>query len=629
MIELALKNISKYFGGNEVLTDITFEILVGDKVGIVGRNGTGKTTLFKIINGLEGYDGGTLSIRKDCTIGYLDQIPLYPMNYTVLDVLNTAFQEEYQLLEQLKGLEDKMAQLTGPDLDKIIKHYGEVQQLFTLKGGYAIEEKLCRICTGLKITEGFKSRNFNDLSGGEKTTVLLGKILLQSCNLLLLDEPSNHLDLESIEWLEGYLREYSGTVLIISHDRYFLDRIINKVIELEDGKSQCYLGNYSQYEKEKNIKLLVALEDYKNQQKKIKAMENTIKTLKDWGIRGDNSKFHKKAASIQKRLDKIEKLKRPILERRKIQVDFTTNLQSGKDVIQIISLGKAFHNTLLFKDLNVLIRNRDKVAILGKNGCGKTTLIKIITGLLHPDSGTVKVGASVRIGYLEQNIVFENEELSVLDTLRSTYPCSEETARRILAKFLFFHGDVFKKLAALSGGEKSRLRLCQLMHQNVNTLILDEPTNHLDIESREMLEDALEDFEGTVIFISHDRYFINQAAEKILVLQDGQLIEYHGNYDRYREQLLECQDENLKIDLKPIKNSPLKERVKKNSHNQFQLANIENQIQELEIELNQIDEEIIIYSTDYQVLQELSQQRNGLQQQLNDLMEKWLLLSTD
>ena len=626
MIEIALKEIEKYYGANKILENVTFDVQTGEKVGLIGRNGTGKTTIFKIITGMEKYDEGMLAIRKGASMGYLDQIPSCFDNLRVIDVLNLAFEEIQSLEKEIKLVEKQMADVSNKNLAGIIKKYGELVQIFEHKGGYDIEEKISRICTGLKIQEDFRERFFNTLSGGEKTTTLLAKILLQSPDILLLDEPTNHLDMDSIEWFEEFLAQYEGTVIIVSHDRYFLDKAVGKILEVEDGEVNVYEGNYSYYVEEKNRRLTEQFEAFQDQQKKIKAMEKTIKTLKEWGDRGDNPKFHRKAASIQKRLDKMQKIVRPALDRAKIQLAFSGSDRSGKEVIAIKGLSKSFGSKLLLDGINLDIYYGEKTAIIGKNGSGKSTLLKIILYEYQPDNGSVTIGANVNIGYLEQNVYFQNENISVIEAFREDYACTEGQARKILAKFLFYGEDVFKTVKNLSGGEKSRLKLCQLMHQDINLLILDEPTNHLDIDSREMLEDALTDFEGTLLFISHDRYFLNKLAGRICSLVDGKIETHSGNYDYYKQKLiekLECRrvettkPENVKIKM-------IKQPVKQNVNREKILIQLEKEISSLEETIKQKDNEMQINGNNVEILNRLFNEKNILQEELDVIIEEWI-----
>lgn len=438
MIEISLNNVEKYYGASQVLKDITFQVLKGEKVGIVGRNGTGKTTLFKVIAGIENYDKGLITLSKGSQIGYLEQIPNYPDEYRVIDVLKRAFQNEFKIQSMMQELELKMSNIEGRELDFTIKRYGELQNLFESKGGSEIEEKLSKICNGLSFNEKFLNRKFKDLSGGEKTTVFLGKILLEEPDILLLDEPTNHLDMDSMTWLESFLLEYKGTVIIISHDRYFLDSVVNKIIEIENGRADAFIGNYSSYVGEKEKLYLEELKRYENQQKKIKSMEDSIKRLKDWANRGDNEKMFKRAFSMEKRLEKMEKVDKPNMDKDIMKLDFSLESRSGQEVILIEGLYKKIGNKVLFNDLNYSLRYGDRVAMIGQNGSGKTTLIKIILGEIFEDKGEVKIGANVKIGYLQQNIYFDNEERTILDTFREEYICSKGEARNILSKFLFY-----------------------------------------------------------------------------------------------------------------------------------------------------------------------------------------------
>jgi len=632
MIEIALKNIEKYFGANKVLEDISFEIQTGDRVGLLGRNGSGKTTIFKIISKLENHDGGSLSIRKGAAIGYLDQIPEYPRHYKVKDVLNEAFNNLLEVKEKLRGLEGEMANLQGEKLDKIMKIYGELQLVYENGGGYEIEEKISKICTGLKINEEFKERDFYTLSGGEKTTVILGKILLSGPDILLLDEPTNHLDIDSVEWLEEFLREYKGTVLIVSHDRYFLDAVVGKIVEIDGGKSEIYHGNYSYYTAEKETRLNQQLEDYKSQQKKIKAMEEAIKRFKDWGNRGDNASMFKKAVNMQKRIDRMEKIDKPSVEKPNIELDFSTGARSGKDVIEVKGLKKGFDDKIILENLDFYVRYGEKVAILGKNGCGKSTLIKILLNEMNKDEGEVRIGSGVAIGYLNQEIEFNNKEKTILETFRDDYPVSEGQARGLLARFLFYADDVFKKVKNLSGGEKVRLKLCQLMHQDINLLVLDEPTNHLDIDSREILEMALCEFDGTIVFISHDRYFINKIADRIAEINNRKLVNYVGNYDYYKKKRLEKASaiKETSNSKKINKEKSLKKNIKAENNKKIdkRIEAIEDEIEELENQIQGLDEELANHSSNHEKLAQIHDEKQDLQQRLDNLLEDWVKLNS-
>jgi ATPase subunit of ABC transporter with duplicated ATPase domains len=648
MIELALNQIVKYYGGNIILNGVTFDIKTGDRVGIIGQNGTGKTTLFKLIAALEKQDEGSINIRKQAKIGYLHQIPEYDEDYKVIDVLDLAFEEVLKLKSEIEELEKAMCLESGERLDKIMKKYSTIMEKFEILGGYNIEESINKICMGLKFTQEFKKKKFNLLSGGEKTTVLLGKILLEEADILLLDEPTNHLDIESVEWLEDYMKEYKGIVVIISHDRYFLDKVVNKIIEIEYGQSTTYLGNYSTYINEKTKNLQDQQLQYVQQQKKIKSMEEAIKRFRDWGTRADDESFFKKARNMQKRIDNMEKIEKPQLERKKIDLIFSESDRSGKEVVDINGLNKSFGDKILLQEANLQLRYLNKVAFLGKNGSGKSTLIKIIINEYKEsnefnedflsddlkylkDSGEVEIGANVKLGYLQQEVAFNDEELSVVDSFRENVIITEGKARGILAKFLFYGEDVFKKIKNLSGGERSRLRLCQLMHEDINFLILDEPTNHLDIDSREMLEEALKEFNGTILFISHDRYFINKIASKVVEIKNRKLINYEGNYDYYKNELKKQQELMQNEEAQKVESQNKKSKTNSSNDNKGndekeklrKVNKIEEKIYYTDNKINELEKEMLQYASDYTKLNELHKEKEELENHLEELMGKW------
>ncbi|MBU5483871.1 ABC-F type ribosomal protection protein [Clostridium sp. MSJ-11] len=629
MIELALKEVEKYFGGNRIFNNITFEAQCGERIGLIGRNGTGKTTVFKIIAGIEKQDKGSITIRKNSVVGYLDQIPNFPKQFKVMDVLKTAFEIQYEINKQLKTLEIEMATLDGEELEHTLKKYSQLNEVYEAEGGYEIEEKLSKICTGLKFNEDFLNRDFVSLSGGEKTIVVLGKILLQNPDVLLLDEPSNHLDMTSIEWLEGYLKAYKGMVIVISHDRYFLDRVVTKIVEIEDGETSIYDGNYSYYVKEKQRRVFEQFEAYKDQQKKIKAMEKAIKQLREWAVQGDNEKFFKRAANMQKRLDKIQKIDKPILNQPKIQLDFIEADRSGKDVVSFKGIGKSFGYKKILENVSLDVKYKGRIALIGDNGSGKSTIVKMILEEFKPDYGEIKLGANTKIGYLPQNVIFNNEDLTVLETFREGMTISEGSARGILAKFLFYGESVFKKVKGLSGGEKSRLKLCKLIQNDINLLILDEPTNHLDIDSREMLEEALMEFKGTIFFISHDRFLINKIAEMICEIEDKKIINYYGDYEYYKEKKKEIKRSNTEVSSKNKINKPQNIEKPKNivSNKLKEAERLEKIIEELERKVENIDNEINNNGSDYDKLVELDKERARIQEELDIMLKKWIELN--
>lgn len=550
MLELKLNGIKKYMDATLVVEDISLEVYEGDKVGIVGANGSGKSTIMKVIAGIEplkyypgypqtssyGYDEGLLNMSRGATTAYLEQSPCYPQGLRVKDVLNLAFEEIDSIENEIHELEEQMKIVQGPDLEKSLNKYSDLTQLFEVKGGYEREEKVSRVCTGLQLTESFLASEFDLLSGGEKTTVVLGKLLIHQPDILLLDEPTNHLDMDAIEWLEGYLKNYRGMVIIVSHDRYFLDNVVTKIVEIEDMKSTSYKGNYSSFIDQKEENLRIQYEHFREQQKKINRMEKTVMSLRDWAMRADNTKFFKRAASVQKKLDKMNRIDKPSFERRNMRIDVKAMERSGNETIKAMGVSKRYEDKVIFENMDVMVRFGERVGLLGPNGSGKTTFLKMLVGEEHPDEGKIQFGANVKPAYLSQHITFNNEEVTVLDCFREDISIVEGKAREYLSKFMFFKGSVFKKVKHLSGGERIRLKLAMLLFQDINLLILDEPTNHLDIDSIETLEEALEDFNGTIFFISHDRYFSNRMAERIIAVEDHGLKSYQGNYDDYKRE---------------------------------------------------------------------------------------------
>lgn len=527
MIELSIRNLEKYYGATKILEDITFNVNTGQKIGVVGVNGSGKTTLFKVICGTESFESGKINIRKNARVGYLEQMPEYLEKYKVIDILYSAFEDVLDIRDKMVQIETKMKNDEAKNIEILMTKYGELQQKFEHMDGYNIETKIKYVSTGLKIDDAMKERTFNTLSGGEKTTILLAKILLQKADILLLDEPSNHLDIESLDWLEGFIKEYEGAVVIVSHDRYFMDRVVKKIIEIENGKSTIYHGNYSYYIKEKKNRYTRQINLYNLQQKKISAIRASIDRLKKWERMGSNGKYYIKAASMEKRLTKMPKVEKPTGEIKKIAIDFSLNNREVNDILKIKGLSKSFGDKLLFENLDLNLNYGDKVAIIGRNGAGKSTLAKILINEFTADSGTIEFGEEVKVGYLAQNVTFGSADETLLEAFRDGLELSQQKARSALAKFLFTKDDVFKTIGTLSGGERSRLRLCKLMQQDINLLILDEPTNHFDLNSREMIERSLKNFEGTLICISHDRYFISKVTDKVMELKVDGISEYN------------------------------------------------------------------------------------------------------
>ncbi|HAN10672.1 MAG TPA: ABC transporter ATP-binding protein [Clostridiales bacterium] len=648
MLAIETKNIQKYYGVNQILRDVSFQINEKEKVGFVGQNGCGKTTLFKIITGNEDYKEGNLTIKKGLTVGYLDQIPNYDDGCRVVDVLNMAFEYVHKLSKQMKEIECEMSVLKDKDLELVVKKYADIQNMYEARDGYKTEENIARVCNGLGFDEKFINKHFNSLSGGEKTKVILAKILLESPDILLLDEPTNHLDIDAVEWLEDFIKEYRGTVLIISHDRYFLDRVIEKVIEIERGEADTYQGNYTYYIEEKERRLLEQSMVYNNQQKEIGQMEKAVHRFKDWGARTGGDAMFKKMRNMEKRIERMDKIEKPILKQKKMKLVLNEAARTGNEVLEVKDYGKSFYDKQLFENANLKLMHLDSAVLLGGNGCGKSTIVKSMLyeyieklddkkrrdfpyiqdlELYKKDFGTIKLGTNIKLAYLDQNITFTCEEHTVLEEFRENIYIDEKEARNTLAKFLFCGDDVFKKVKSLSGGEKTRLRLGQLMQQDINFLVLDEPTNHLDIDSKEVLEQTLIEFDGTIFFISHDRYFINRIANKIFEVKDKKIICYNGNYDYYRGEKIKLNKTETSQILKKQKeqkdkkayDSGVEERTKATKK-----QTLEVKIYGLEKQIAEIDHEAHKNGNEYEKVKELYDLKEKIQVQLDDLIQEWL-----
>ena len=519
MIDIAVQKIDKYYGSNHVLKGISFEIYDGEKVGLLGKNGSGKTTLFKAITGEEPCDGGSISKASGKKVEMLAQIPVSGEGDTAEDVLRSAFDEINSVYMAMKKIE-------GDAAPSALAKYGSLMEKYESLGGYDTEVKLDKVCAGMNIGEAMRNSPFNLLSGGEKSRVNLARILLRDCGILLLDEPTKHLDLASLEWLERFLLDFPGTILVISHDRVFLDRVVTRIIEIDGGKANFYSGNFTWYAEERQRRYLSQLEQYERQQKEIKRIEERAK----WFV--IQNRFTTKHHAILSRIDHMDKVEKPAAAR-KLTAEFDSGGHAAKEIVVFDSVGKSYGGKTILSDFSLTIYGNERIALIGANGCGKTTLLKMITGEEQCDAGAVKVGASAKPAYMPQIVTFDSSAATVLDTLRAATGVTEERGRSILAGFHFRGADVAKTVGALSGGEKSRLKLCLMMQNNVNFLLLDEPTNHLDIMSREWIESALDDFEGTMLFVSHDRYFLNRFADKIWSMDNGIITEFSGGYDEW------------------------------------------------------------------------------------------------
>ena len=634
-------NISKSFGSNEIIKDATFLVNEHEKVAIVGVNGAGKTTLLKILTGEESADSGSITLAKDAKLGYLRQINNVDSALSIIDELYTVIEPILNMEKRMSQMQEDMKHLTGSELEELYSSYTALTHSYELMDGYAAKSRVVGILKGLGFEEADFDRKINTLSGGQKTRVFLAKLLLEEPDIILLDEPTNHLDLRSIEWLESYLLNYKGAVIIVSHDRYFLDKIVSKVIDIENGNVQMYLGNYTDFSNKKQMLLDAKMKEYLNQQQEIKHQEAVITKLKQF----NREKSIKRAESRQKQLEKIERVEAPQTYSENMRLSLDISKESGKDVLTVHNLSKSFDHKKLFWDINFEIKRGERVAIIGDNGTGKTTLLKIINGLLNPDTGEVIYGSNVSVAYYDQEHQVLHMDKTLFDELSDTYPEMTNTQiRNILAAFLFTGEDVYKKIADLSGGERGRVSLVKLMLSKANFLLLDEPTNHLDIVSKDVLENALNNFPGTVCYVSHDRYFINKTATRILDLTENRLLNYIGNYDYYIEKREAVEEAaNLTSTEQAEKPADVSESKKEWIDNKTALAQkkkiknalnkCEKEISEIEDKLQSIDEEFSNPENASNVgkLMELQKQKESLEKRLDKLMEDWeeLTLQTE
>ena len=631
---LSCNNISKSFGTDVIIKSCSFNIEDHEKAAIVGINGAGKSTLLKIITGIEPADTGLVTLAKDKTLGYLAQQQNLGSDNTIYDELLSVKQYILDMEKELRSIEKRMNTADGDELENLMKKYSDLNHRFEMENGYAYKSEITGVLKGLGFSEEDFTLNVNTLSGGQKTRVALGRLLLAKPDIILLDEPTNHLDMESIRWLENYLLNYNGAVLIVAHDRYFLDKIVSKIIELDNGVATVFSGNYTDYAAKKAILRNMKLKEYLNQQREIKHQEDVITKLKQF----NREKSIKRAESREKMLDKIEIVDKPQELNDKMNIKLEPNVVSGNDVLTISGLSKSFDDVTLFDNIDIEIKRGERVALIGNNGTGKTTILKLINGIIEPDSGSIYLGAKVNIGYYDQEHHVLDPDKTIFDEIRDAYPDLNNTQiRNTLAAFLFTNEDVFKYIRDLSGGEKGRVSLAKLMLSNANFLILDEPTNHLDIVSKEILENALNNYTGTVFFVSHDRYFINAAATRIIELSNKTVVNYIGNYDYYLEKrdILSAKPINTvsSADIEHAKKAAdskaswQEEKVK-----QAQLKKIKNELKRTEERIANIEERIDkldnmyadpAISSDTAKLMEIHTEKEELSKELDKLYDRW------
>ncbi|MBQ8910562.1 MAG: ABC-F family ATP-binding cassette domain-containing protein [Oscillospiraceae bacterium] len=615
MIDIAVHNLTKFFViGENLLEGLSFEVQEGECVAILGRNGCGKTTLFKILTGEMDYDDGEIYVNPNKKLGLISQIPQFPEGWTVEEVLRSAYLPLLRTKERMNALEQEMA-FGGTDAQ--LREYDSLVNRFQSGGGYDMDVDTDKVCNGLGITKAQRAQPFASLSGGEKTRMNLARLLLEKTDILLLDEPTNHLDLRSVEWLESYINTIKSTVLVISHDRYFLDRVADRVVEIVDGHSEFYSGNYSFYIEEKQARFNLQLKQYEQEQAKLKQLGYTVERMKGWGI--NNRTLYRRAMSIQHRMERIKKTEKPKTEKT-MKATFGEKEFSGDVVFKTRDMAKSYGERTLFSGVELRVEGGERIALLGDNGTGKTTFIKCLLGE-EDCSGKIQFGPTVKWGYLPQIIHFDHPERSLYDTMLYEKNCTPQMARDRLGSFLFQGEDVFKQVGNLSGGEQSRLRLCMLMDEKINFLILDEPTNHLDIASREWVEAAIEEFEGVLLFVSHDRYFIEKFAERIWVLEDGIIKDYRCDYKKYRAII---EHEAMAKPAAPSEPKVKKEKPKGGTKEIDKLVRrLEREIEKQEQVIAKLDEAIELASADYQELARLLAEKENEENNLLELMEQW------
>ncbi len=617
MIELSVQNIKKSFEVGEILLDgLSFEIQTGECVGIMGRNGCGKTTLFRMMTGELEPDDGTIVFAPGRKIGLISQIPVYPAGYTVENVLRSAYRDLFAMKKRMEALE---RQMTVSSDRAILSEYDRLTNAYEVGGGYEMDTSVDKICNGLGIPAMMRDQLFTQLSGGEKTRVNLARLLLEKTDILLLDEPTNHLDLRSVEWLESYIKQFKGTTLTISHDRYFLDRVVDRIIEIHDGHAEFYNGNYSFYLEEKQARFDLQLKQYQQEQAKINQLAFTVERMKGWGI--NNRVLFRRAMAMQHRLERIRKTERPKTEKT-LKARFGEKEFFGDSVFSVKDLSKSFGDKLLFSGVELNVEGGDRIAILGDNGTGKTTFLRCLLGEEPVDSGRIRFGPTVKTAYLPQIMHFAHPERTLYDTMLYELNCTPQAARDRLGAFLFSGEDVFKTVGTLSGGEQSRLRLCMLMDDKINLLILDEPTNHLDIASREWVECAIEEYEGTLIFVSHDRYFVDKFATRIWELEDGAIRDYPCGYAKYRSLKENAAVRPIPQTEKPVKKEKVVQRTDTKALEK-EVRRLEREIEKQEQRIADLDAELQEASTDYEALLRITAEREEADRVLTELMERW------
>ena len=633
MIVLSCNNLYKSFGIDSILENICFTVNEGDKIGIIGINGTGKTTLMKIISGEYGYDEGDIYTSKDCEIGYLQQNTNFLSNNTILEEVLEIFKPLIDMENYLRELEHRIAEEgsknNSPILEKLMNDYSHTLEDFASKNGYGYKSEAKGVLKGLGFKDEDMNKPINILSGGEKTRVLLGKLLLKKPTLLLLDEPTNHLDSEAIEWLEFFLKQYKGTVMLISHDRYFLDQVVDRVFEIHNKKLKTYNGNYSKFIELSKIEKELELKRYEDQQKDLKKQEESIERLKAYG----REKHLKRARSKEKALEKIDVLDKPESYRKKAKIQFNPSISSGNDVLHVNDLSMAYDERVLFKGVNFDIYRGEKVALIGPNGIGKSTLFKIIMKELTPICGDFKLGTNVNVSYFHQEQKTLNLDNTIIDEIwDSNEKLTQTEIRNMLGSLLFEDEEVFKKISTLSGGERARIAILKLILSKANFLLLDEPTNHLDIDSKEVLEEALENYTGTIFTISHDRYFLNTVVDKILVLSENGITEYLGNYDYYINKKREAEEMSVVVEVEEKTKTQLKEEKRrekeqreKEKKNRYKIKNIEQEIEEIESKIEELDyllcQEEVYSNPDKS--KEVSLEKTNYEEKLSSLYETW------